>query len=138
ARHRPRPRTRADRPGPGRARGRPDARGAVTRRPHHCIPRTSSTWRPTMGSKPLRRTPGRYALGALAATGAVLAATACSTPEGGGGDGDAAEGPFTIGVSNGFIGSEWREQMLSTLERSEEHTSELQSRENLVCRLLLE
>src|SRR5690606_40761250 len=26
----------------------------------------------------------------------------------------------------------------STLERSEEHTSELQSRENLVCRLLLE
>ncbi|GAA1075975.1 substrate-binding domain-containing protein [Nocardiopsis composta] len=69
-----------------------------------------------MGSKPLRRTPGRYALGALAATGAVLAATACSTPEGGGGDGDAAEGPFTIGVSNGFIGSEWREQMLSTLE----------------------
>src|SRR5690606_40771533 len=26
----------------------------------------------------------------------------------------------------------------STLDRSEEHTSELQSRENLVCRLLLE
>src|SRR5690606_40905413 len=28
--------------------------------------------------------------------------------------------------------------LFSTVERSEEHTSELQSRENLVCRLLLE
>src|SRR5690606_40487639 len=31
-----------------------------------------------------------------------------------------------------------REAMQTTRERSEEHTSELQSRENLVCRLLLE
>src|SRR5690606_41066647 len=30
------------------------------------------------------------------------------------------------------------EPILATEERSEEHTSELQSRENLVCRLLLE
>src|SRR5690606_41823625 len=30
------------------------------------------------------------------------------------------------------------EQLAATLARSEEHTSELQSRENLVCRLLLE
>src|SRR5690606_39298996 len=30
------------------------------------------------------------------------------------------------------------EQGTGTMERSEEHTSELQSRENLVCRLLLE
>src|SRR5690606_40979564 len=30
------------------------------------------------------------------------------------------------------------EQLLSPYNRSEEHTSELQSRENLVCRLLLE
>src|SRR5690606_39660102 len=29
-------------------------------------------------------------------------------------------------------------ELLAHLERSEEHTSELQSRENLVCRLLLE
>src|SRR5207302_5411317 len=29
-------------------------------------------------------------------------------------------------------------QLLAELDRSEEHTSELQSRENLVCRLLLE
>src|SRR5690606_41536934 len=34
---------------------------------------------------------------------------------------------FVNGDRNGFV-----------LERSEEHTSELQSRENLVCRLLLE
>src|SRR5690606_41650880 len=31
-----------------------------------------------------------------------------------------------------------RQAPLSKIERSEEHTSELQSRENLVCRLLLE
>src|SRR2546421_13043515 len=31
-----------------------------------------------------------------------------------------------------------KEQELSTLARSEEHTSELQSRSDLVCRLLLE
>src|SRR5690606_41202274 len=31
-----------------------------------------------------------------------------------------------------------RPKPLTVLERSEEHTSELQSRENLVCRLLLE
>src|SRR5690606_41636975 len=32
----------------------------------------------------------------------------------------------------------WSEQALADYSRSEEHTSELQSRENLVCRLLLE
>src|SRR5207302_8432826 len=32
----------------------------------------------------------------------------------------------------------WRERPGHDIERSEEHTSELQSRENLVCRLLLE
>src|SRR3989442_7927619 len=38
--------------------------------------------------------------------------------------------PYVIVPSNGFIHS--------TLRRSEEHTSELQSRPHLVCRLLLE
>src|SRR5690606_41799552 len=32
----------------------------------------------------------------------------------------------------------WRKQVKKAQMRSEEHTSELQSRENLVCRLLLE
>src|SRR5690606_40735338 len=32
----------------------------------------------------------------------------------------------------------WAERLVSLKGRSEEHTSELQSRENLVCRLLLE
>lgn len=31
-------------------------------------------------------------------------------------NGAAAEGPFTIGVSNGFVGSEWRTQMISNIE----------------------
>src|SRR5690606_40968605 len=44
------------------------------------------------------------------------------TPPGGKGDGSSHLTPLTL----------W------SLERSEEHTSELQSRENLVCRLLLE
>src|SRR5690606_39307688 len=34
--------------------------------------------------------------------------------------------------------SEWGDRTLENFTRSEEHTSELQSRENLVCRLLLE
>src|SRR5690606_41572633 len=36
------------------------------------------------------------------------------------------------------FGAEWLWQMQDLLVRSEEHTSELQSREDLVCRLLLE
>src|SRR5436309_5719068 len=35
-------------------------------------------------------------------------------------------------------GAEWNTLALGPEKRSEEHTSELQSRENLVCRLLLE
>src|SRR5207302_2854424 len=36
------------------------------------------------------------------------------------------------------MAQQYGEQLLGELPRSEEHTSELQSRENLVCRLLLE
>src|SRR5690606_39426237 len=43
--------------------------------------------------------------------------------------------PFTGGLHRRRDGG-WREGL--ALRRSEEHTSELQSRENLVCRLLLE
>lgn len=80
-----------------------------------------------MGSIPHWRSPGWRSVAALAATGALISATACSTPDAGGGDGGGGgeEGPFTIGVSNGFIGSEWREQMLSTLKDGfEEYKSE--------------
>ncbi|GAA3756385.1 ribose transport system substrate-binding protein [Spinactinospora alkalitolerans] len=66
-----------------------------------------------MGSQPRR-----LRLTALAAGAILITASACSTPEAGGGGGDDAEGPFTIGVSNGFIGSEWREQMIATLEEA--------------------
>jgi ribose transport system substrate-binding protein len=31
-------------------------------------------------------------------------------------DGEAAAGPFTIGVSNGFVGSEWRTQMIDNIQ----------------------
>src|SRR3712207_8526812 len=37
-----------------------------------------------------------------------------------------------------LVGSEYREEATDTAVRSEEHTSELQSRQYLVCRLLLE
>lgn len=40
----------------------------------------------------------------------VLALAAC------GGGGDTADEPFTIGVSNGFVGSEWRTQMIQDME----------------------
>src|SRR5690606_31508769 len=52
---------------------------------------------------------------------------------------------FTIGLSNYAKvqysedgGENWNEVYYTVDNRSEEHTSELQSRENLVCRLLLE
>src|SRR5690606_42038467 len=43
----------------------------------------------------------------------------------------------TPAAAHGVIAA-WRRQFPATAARSEEHTSELQSRENLVCRLLLE
>ncbi|ABG03373.1 periplasmic sugar binding protein-like protein [Rubrobacter xylanophilus DSM 9941] len=51
----------------------------------------------------------------LAAVAAVLLVAAC----GGGGSQQGSEGgaPYTIGVSNGFISSEWRTQMIQDLER---------------------
>src|SRR5690606_42016342 len=45
---------------------------------------------------------------------------------------DRVRGSDGGGICPGFL------QVLATEKRSEEHTSELQSRENLVCRLLLE
>jgi ribose transport system substrate-binding protein len=50
----------------------------------------------------------------LAACGASTPATPASEQPAAGEP--AAAGPFTIGISNGFVGSEWRTQMLQVLE----------------------
>lgn len=66
-------------------------------------------------------------LGMAVRVGAVVAVAAlaagCSSPASPGGDttsgGDAAggEGPFTIGVSNAFVGSEYRTQMIEAIQQ---------------------
>src|SRR5690606_41306558 len=43
-----------------------------------------------------------------------------------------------VGQGAAVRAERWRQRRLAGNPRSEEHTSELQSRENLVCRLLLE
>src|SRR5256886_9561466 len=45
---------------------------------------------------------------------------------------------YAIGGHHFSNGATWAEQLAQALHRSEEHTSELQSQSNLVCRLLLE
>lgn len=54
--------------------------------------------------------------GALAGAVAVLL-TACSSDDGGNG-GEAGDQRYTIGLSNGFVGSEWRTQMVDGLEEA--------------------
>src|SRR3712207_8615036 len=46
--------------------------------------------------------------------------------------------PFVFGMIVGNLNPHWREVVKPTAARSEEHTSELQSRQYLVCRLLLD
>src|SRR5687768_17899582 len=67
----------------------------------------------------------RYALGL--AEGALLPAIDAM-----------ADAPLTYPTSNGGCHPLWVMGHLAVVERSEEHTSELQSRLHLVCRLLLE
>lgn len=60
------------------------------------------------------------ALGVAALAATALVATGCSTvsnepASSGGGDGEST-GPFTIGISNGFVGSEYRTQMIADIE----------------------
>jgi len=63
-----------------------------------------------------RRTIGRT-LALVACAVAVVFATACGGGgQGGSGGGEGNQGPFTIGISNGFISSEWRTQMIDDLE----------------------
>ncbi len=64
---------------------------------------------------------GRKAVGKVLVACAVIVVLAVACGGGGGqggeGGGQANEGPYTIGVSNGFISSEWRTQMIDDLER---------------------
>src|SRR5690606_39688323 len=48
------------------------------------------------------------------------------------------EGNYEIEIKPFYEGNEYYMFLYEIYRRSEEHTSELQSRENLVCRLLLE
>src|SRR5436309_6393729 len=45
---------------------------------------------------------------------------------------------WSVSIASSFLPGTFGSQKMSARPRSEEHTSELQSRENLVCRLLLE
>lgn len=57
------------------------------------------------------------ACGGPADTGTTASgAPAASTAAGAGGE--TAAGPFTIGISNGFVGSEWRTQMIAELQKA--------------------
>src|SRR3712207_7168302 len=66
---------------------------------------------------------------------AVVAQEACDGVTGGG-QGD--EGEALAGETDRAVRVDQTPQVVATGERSEEHTSELQSRQYLVCRLLLE
>jgi ribose transport system substrate-binding protein len=63
-----------------------------------------------------RSTIGR-ALALVVCSVAVVFAAACGGQGGNGGGQGGNQGPFTIGVSNGFISSEWRTQMIDDLQR---------------------
>ena len=64
-----------------------------------------------------RRTIGS-ALALVVCSVAVVFAAACGGGgQGGNGGGQGNQGPYTIGISNGFISSEWRTQMIDDLER---------------------
>ena len=67
----------------------------------------------------------KYMLMTLLLVASVLLLTACgggssqpssSGSSGGSSNGSQSKGPFTIGVSNGFVGSEWRTQMIQDMQ----------------------
>src|SRR5690625_5530744 len=107
----------------------------------------------------------RHLLGMLGASGVALGAAACGSSDpfeedqeeseqggsggsdGGGGDGGGEGGDLVVGSQAYYSNEIVAELFAQVLEadgytvsrqRSEEHTSELQSRGHLVCRLLLE
>jgi ribose transport system substrate-binding protein len=79
-----------------------------------------------------RRTIGR-ALALVMCLVAVVFAAACGGGgQGGNGGGGGNQGPFTIGISNGFISSEWRTQMIDDLKRVNNEYKQEGLTENLV------
>jgi ribose transport system substrate-binding protein len=64
-----------------------------------------------------RRTIGRTLALVVCSVAVVFAAACGGGGQGGNGGGQGNKGPFTIGVSNGFISSEWRTQMIDDLQR---------------------
>jgi ribose transport system substrate-binding protein len=79
-----------------------------------------------------RRTIGR-ALALVVCSVAVVFAAACGGGgQGGNGGGGGNQGPFTVGVSNGFISSEWRTQMIDDLQRVNEEYKQEGLTEDLV------
>ena len=75
------------------------------------------------------------ALGFAALATATLVVAGCSTvsnePAPSGSDA-AAAGPFTIGISNGFVGSEYRTQMIADIEEAASEYQEAGTLEELV------
>ena len=71
----------------------------------------------------MRKRTGATAAAGLALT-LLLASCGSGDDDGGdnggdnGGGGEAAEGPFTVGVSNAFVGSEYRTQMIEVIEET--------------------
>jgi ribose transport system substrate-binding protein len=79
-----------------------------------------------------RRTIGR-ALALVVCSVAVVFAAACGGGgQGGNSGGGGNQGPFTVGVSNGFISSEWRTQMIDDLQRVNEEYKQEGLTEDLV------
>ena len=64
----------------------------------------------------------------------AMVVVACGGGGGGGsqGSGGGGEGPFTIGISNGFVSSEWRTQMIADLEEVNAEYKEAGLTEDLV------
>lgn len=75
---------------------------------------------------------------AASASGIAAALSACSTPTPGGasdgGSGEERKAPFTIGVSNAFVGSEYRTQMIDDIKT----VFEEYKKQDLVDELVLE
>lgn len=83
-----------------------------------------------MSSK--KRVRGVLYLAVLAVATMVVAACGGGGGSQGNGGGGGSQGPFTIGISNGFVSSEWRTQMIADLEEVNAEYQEAGLTEELV------